>query len=108
MGGDEHKTLRVIISGIGDHRYVDICSVHADKGLAVEYLFKTGACAGVADKSRMIMAGDSGNDLRMFMVPGVRSVMVGNSQASLVEAILASDPKAPDELLTKGLPLLVN
>eukprot|EP00928_Gymnodinium_smaydae_P056527 TRINITY_DN39897_c0_g1_i1.p1 TRINITY_DN39897_c0_g1~~TRINITY_DN39897_c0_g1_i1.p1 ORF type:complete len:403 (+),score=47.46 TRINITY_DN39897_c0_g1_i1:75-1283(+) len=87
--GKAQADLRVIVSGIGDHRYVDICSVHADKGLAIEHLFEKGCFAGISDKSRILVAGDSGNDLRMFMVPGVRSVMVGNSQPSLVQAFLA-------------------
>lgn len=92
--GDSHKTLRVIISGCGDTRYVDVCSKKADKGLAIDFLFGRGGFAGISDKSRILVAGDSGNDLRMFMVPGVRSVMVGNSQESLVRAVLeqASDP----------------
>jgi hydroxymethylpyrimidine pyrophosphatase-like HAD family hydrolase len=89
--GDEQKHLRVIISGFGDHRYVDFCSKHAGKGLAIEHLFKKGAFLGISDKSRILVAGDSGNDLNMFMVPGVRSVMVGNSQPSLVDAVLAQD-----------------
>merc|ERR1711974_47984 len=54
-------TLRVIISGFGDYRFIDVCSTHADKGLAVEYLFGSGGFPGVADKSRILMAGDSGN-----------------------------------------------
>jgi len=92
--GDAHETLRVIISGVGDVRFVDVCSVHADKGLAIEHLLSKGALRGISDKSRIIMAGDSGNDLRMFMVPGVRSVIVGNSQPQLVEEVLsqASEP----------------
>eukprot|EP00930_Biecheleria_cincta_P085591 TRINITY_DN74971_c0_g1_i1.p1 TRINITY_DN74971_c0_g1~~TRINITY_DN74971_c0_g1_i1.p1 ORF type:complete len:403 (+),score=53.45 TRINITY_DN74971_c0_g1_i1:59-1267(+) len=89
--GKEQSNLRVIISGMGDSRYVDICSKHADKGLAIEHLFNKRGFPGIERKCRILVAGDSGNDLRMFMVPGVQSVMVGNSQPSLVDAVLAQD-----------------
>lgn len=108
--GDSHDTLRVIISGVGDVRFVDICSVNADKGLAIEHLFAKGAFEGISDKSRILMAGDSGNDLRMFMVPGVRSVIVANSQPQLVEEVAsqAVEPVAVREAIDKHeLPVVV-
>lgn len=107
--GDAHETLRVIISGMGEARFVDVCSVHADKGLAVEHLFAKGAFKGIPDKSRILMAGDSGNDLRMFMVPGVRSVIVGNSQPQLVEEVVgqATEPSVPQAVASGQRPLKI-
>eukprot|EP00403_Amphidinium_massartii_P027558 CAMPEP_0178404072 /NCGR_PEP_ID=MMETSP0689_2-20121128/17692_1 /TAXON_ID=160604 /ORGANISM="Amphidinium massartii, Strain CS-259" /LENGTH=394 /DNA_ID=CAMNT_0020025039 /DNA_START=187 /DNA_END=1368 /DNA_ORIENTATION=+ len=105
--GDKHESLRVIISGMGDARFVDICSIHADKGLAIQHLFDNGNFVGLADLSRILVAGDSGNDLRMFEVPGVRSVMVGNSQPSLVEKVLEGQPSLLQAAERQELPISV-
>mmetsp|Transcript_35984 Transcript_35984/g.66127 ORF Transcript_35984/g.66127 Transcript_35984/m.66127 type:complete len:399 (+) Transcript_35984:73-1269(+) len=105
--GEKHTALRVIISGLGDARFVDICSIHADKGLAIQHLFDNGNLPGLRDMSRILVAGDSGNDLRMFEVPGVRSVMVGNSQPSLVDAVLKGHPSLQTAAERQELPISV-
>ncbi|MCB1205154.1 MAG: HAD hydrolase family protein [Verrucomicrobiae bacterium] len=69
---------RVIASGASDF---DVIPAEAGKGAAT--LFVAGALGIHPD--RLIVAGDSGNDLSMFAVAG-RAIAVGNARRELIEA----------------------
>lgn len=65
-------------------RDLDILPKYANKGNALEWLL--GHLGIPAEK--VIVAGDSGNDSAMFLIPGVRGIVVENAQPELVEATL--------------------
>ena len=70
---------KVITSGVGDWRFVDVLSFYGGKGESLEYVrellgFECHAC---------IACGDSGNDLLMFGSDNL-GVLVGNSQPDVV------------------------
>lgn len=75
--------VKVIVSGTGDWRYVDVTSVRAGKLAALEYVRQL---YGV-HRSRCVAAGDSGNDTLML---GGRNlaIVVGNAQNELVDWVL--------------------
>ena len=54
--------MRIIVSGVGDYRYVDCVAIRAGKQEALEY---TRALFNVP-LSRCMAAGDSGNDILML------------------------------------------
>jgi hypothetical protein len=81
------KNLKMITSGLGRFRFIDFCPSDAGKGSAVLFLLKNGLlnCDSIC---RILVAGDSGNDLDMFKIPGVKSVVVSNSQVSLLHDLV--------------------
>ncbi|KAL4457961.1 hypothetical protein ABPG75_012826 [Micractinium tetrahymenae] len=74
---------KVIVSGTGDWRYVDVTAARAGKLAALEYVRQL---YGV-HHSRCVAAGDSGNDTLML---GGRNlaIVVGNAQPELVQWVL--------------------
>lgn len=65
-------------------RDLDILPKYANKGNALEWLLKHLQISGF----ETLVAGDSGNDSAMFLIPGVRGIVVENAQPELVEATL--------------------
>lgn len=66
------------------HRDLDILPKYANKGNALEWLVgHLELCP-----EHVVVAGDSGNDSAMFLIPGVRGIVVENAQPELVEATL--------------------
>ena len=60
------------------NRDLDVLPAGANKGTAVEFL----AQKWKVPRTRVLVAGDSGNDLSMFL-QGFRGIVVGNAQAEL-------------------------
>lgn len=60
-------------------RDLDILPKRADKGKAVRWL---AAELGLS-RAGLVVAGDSGNDSRMFTIDGVRGIVVGNAHGDL-------------------------
>ena len=54
--------VRIIVSGIGDYRYVDCVAIRAGKQEALEYI----RALFNVPLSRCVAAGDSGNDILML------------------------------------------
>lgn len=81
--------VKVIVSGTGDWRYVDVTSFRAGKLAALEYVRQL---YGV-HHSRCVAAGDSGNDTLML---GGRNlaIVVGNAQPELVQWVLEQPQEA--------------
>lgn len=65
------------------NRDLDFLPVSANKGNAVAYLAES---LGIPN-SEVVVAGDSGNDARMFLVPGVKGVVVSNAEESLKDIV---------------------
>lgn len=63
-------------------RDLDILPQFANKGQALEWLMKHLGIHG----SETLVAGDSGNDSAMFLIPDVRCIIVENAQPELFEA----------------------
>jgi len=65
-------------------RDLDVLPASTDKGRALEWL-----CARISlPLSEVLVAGDTANDSSMFLLPGVRGIVVENAQPELHEAVL--------------------
>lgn len=65
------------------NRDLDVLPKVADKGHAVKWL-----CAHLeVPLDSVVVAGDTGNDSAMFLLPGVRGIAVGNAQPDLLDAL---------------------
>eukprot|EP00891_Asterochloris_glomerata_P006266 jgi/Astpho2/6266/fgenesh1_pm.00088_%23_25_t len=73
-------SAKVIYSGGAD---LDILPQQASKGKALEFLLKEIKAAVGAPKDGVLVNGDSGNDIELFAVPGVRGCMVSNAHPEL-------------------------
>lgn len=63
-------------------RDLDVLPARADKGDALRWL-----CGELGvEPAQVVVAGDTGNDVHMFQVPGVRGVVVANAKPELLEA----------------------
>ncbi len=64
------------------NRDLDVLPARADKGDAMSWL-----CRHLEIETRdVVVAGDTGNDVRMFLVRGVRGIVVGNAKPELLAA----------------------
>lgn len=86
---------KLITSGMGDWRYLDVVPVGAGKLESLEYVRNRLQIA----KERTLACGDSGNDIAMFEGDNL-SVVVGNAQPDLTKWLDA----APVSLLADGRP----
>lgn len=86
------EELRARIAGAGlevsivysGSRFLDVLPANTDKGLALAWL-----CTMLAlPLSEVLVAGDTANDSNMFLLPGVRGIVVENAQPELHEAVL--------------------
>ncbi len=68
-------------------RDLDVLPRTANKGNALRWL-----CSRLGiDLSQVVVAGDTGNDSSMFLLPGVRGIVVGNAEPELMEATLDAE-----------------
>lgn len=76
--------VNVVFSGGQD---LDILPARASKGKALSFLLKQleEGAAGGNGPERVLVAGDSGNDIDLFAVPGVDGCMVANAHPELKE-----------------------
>ena len=72
------NNFKLIYSGDKD---LDIVPVNSDKGLAVEFLREK----SYSHLSRVVVCGDSGNDISLFQIKKVEGIVVGNAEANLYE-----------------------
>jgi sucrose-6F-phosphate phosphohydrolase len=90
--------LEVVIVYSGQ-RYLDVLPRHASKGKALTWLAKH---LGIPPAA-ILVAGDSGNDSGMFLLPGVRGILVENAQPELLEATVGRDVYAANGILAEGV-----
>jgi sucrose-6-phosphatase len=65
-------------------RHLDVLPVDTNKGAALCWL-----CERLGtDFSSVLVAGDTGNDASMFLLPGVKGIVVENAQPELIEAVV--------------------
>ena len=64
-------------------RDLDILPRHANKGNALRWLCEH---LGIA-LDEVVVAGDTGNDSSMFLVPGVRGIVPGNAEPELLDVL---------------------
>ena len=81
-------------------RDLDILPRHATKGNALLWLMKNLAIRG----NEVIVGGDTGNDISMFLIPGVKGIIVGNAFSELLafkgkKNIYTSSRKITDGIL---------
>ena len=75
--------LRVVVV-YSSLRYLDVLPAEADKGNALAWLCRR---LGVP-LHEVLVAGDTGNDSGMFLLPGVSGIVVENAQPELFEAVV--------------------
>lgn len=68
--------VNIVYSG---NRFLDVLPKWANKGNALKWLAKYIGCP----LSQVIVGGDSGNDIAMFRLDGVKGIVVGNAQEEL-------------------------
>ncbi|RYD33113.1 MAG: HAD-IIB family hydrolase [Verrucomicrobiaceae bacterium] len=68
-------------------RDLDILPMHANKGNALTWL-----CEKLEiPLEQVVVAGDTGNDASMFLLPGVRGIAVENAEPELLDALIEAD-----------------
>jgi sucrose-6F-phosphate phosphohydrolase len=98
-----HDRLR--LAGMAVHvdyscRYfLDIVPASAGKGRALTWLCDR---LGVS-LSRVLVAGDSGNDISMFLLPGVKGVVVQNALPELLAQVLKLDVFVAQQSMADGV-----
>lgn len=81
------------------HRDLDILPAAADKGRAVEWL-----CSLLKiPLEQVVVAGDTANDAAMFLLPGVKGIVVENAQPDLLEAVVRTPVFGATRILADGL-----
>jgi sucrose-6F-phosphate phosphohydrolase len=65
-------------------RHLDVLPSRADKGNALAWL-----CRRInVELESVLVAGDTGNDSSMFLLPGIKGIVVENAQPELLEAVV--------------------
>ncbi|MBX3736563.1 MAG: HAD hydrolase family protein [Candidatus Didemnitutus sp.] len=80
-------------------RDLDILPRHATKGGALSWLL---ARLGIAP-DEVLVAGDTGNDSSMFLLPGVRGIIVENAQPELFEATVDIPSYTSRQIIAEGV-----
>lgn len=79
----EEAGLRVTVV-YSSLRYLDVLPAEADKGNALAWLCRR---LNISPEA-VLVAGDTGNDSSMFLLPGVSGIVVENAQPELFEAVV--------------------
>lgn len=89
-------SAQVIYSSARD---LDILPHSANKGNALRWLCQL---RGI-NLDQAIVAGDTGNDSSMFLVPGVRGIVPGNAEPELIQAVLNANAFLAGSECTDGV-----
>lgn len=104
------ETLRVLERRLADAglrfslvyssaRDLDLLPEGSSKGAALRWLCQH---SGI-DLENLIVAGDTGNDLSMFFLPGVRGIVVSNAQAELLDALARTSSYHASGAMAEGV-----
>ncbi|TLD71437.1 HAD-IIB family hydrolase [Phragmitibacter flavus] len=81
---EEGLSVQVVYSSARD---LDVLPKPANKGNSLRWL-----CRKLGVKpAELLVAGDTGNDISMFQLPGVRGIVVENAEPELLGAVLNTD-----------------
>jgi len=86
----------VVYSSLRD---LDILPRNATKGNALRWLYTRLNLTA----SSVLVAGDTGNDSSMFLVPGVQGIVVENAQPELFEAVVEIPVYCSQQILADGV-----
>lgn len=93
---DAGLNVAVVYSSL---RHLDVLPSRADKGHALAWL---GRRIGIA-LQEVLVAGDTGNDSSMFLLPGVRGIVVENAQPELFEAVVKLPVFVATKIMADGV-----
>lgn len=101
----EELTRRLTESGLkvtvvySNLRHLDVLPLRADKGNALAWL-----CRRLSiDLPEVLVAGDSGNDSSMFLIPNVKGIAVENAQPELFEAVVKLPVFVSSKIMADGV-----
>jgi sucrose-6-phosphatase len=78
---------------------LDVLPRNANKGFALRWL-----CRHVGiELEQVLVAGDSGNDSSLFLLPGVKGIVVENAQPELIEAVVRLPTYNATRVLADGV-----
>jgi sucrose-6-phosphatase len=80
-------------------RHLDVLPRRANKGNALEWL-----CRRISvSLDQVLVAGDTGNDSSMFLLPGVQGIVVENAQPELFEAVVKLPVFVATKIMADGV-----
>ncbi|MBL9170638.1 MAG: HAD-IIB family hydrolase [Verrucomicrobiales bacterium] len=80
-------------------RDLDVLPMDTNKGAALAWL-----CERIAvDPATALVAGDTGNDASMFLLPGVKGIIVENAQPELIEAVVKIQTFNATRVMAEGV-----
>jgi len=80
-------------------RDLDILPKNTDKGRTLKFL-----CAHLGlELESVLVAGDTGNDVSMFLLPGVAGIVVENAQPELMEAVVGIPTFNATQVMADGV-----
>jgi sucrose-6-phosphatase len=88
--------VSVVYSSMRD---LDVLPEKTNKGHALEWLCEKLQIA----LTNVLVAGDTGNDSSMFLVPGIRGIVVENAQPELFEAVVHLPTFSADQVMADGV-----
>jgi sucrose-6-phosphatase len=88
--------VNVIYSSLRD---LDVLPRKADKGSAVTWLCRLLEIP----LDQVLVAGDTGNDSSLFLVPGVKGIVVENAQPELLEAVVKLPAYVSRQVMADGV-----
>ncbi len=88
--------VNVVYSG---NKFLDILPKYANKGNAIQWLITE---LGILPQNT-IVAGDSGNDSAMFLVPNIKGIVVANAQKELFKSVKGLDVYLANNNQSKGV-----
>jgi sucrose-6F-phosphate phosphohydrolase len=93
---DAGQQVQLVYSSSRD---LDLLPRFANKGNALEWL------CGLLEipLEQVVVAGDTGNDATMFLLPGVRGILVENAEPELMEAVLEVGPYCATGICADGV-----
>jgi hypothetical protein len=80
-------------------RDLDVLPMDTNKGAALRWLSER---IGI-DPAEVLVAGDTGNDASMFLLPRVRGIVVENAQPELIEAVVKRPTFNATKVMAEGV-----
>ena len=80
-------------------RDLDVLPMDTNKGAALAWLCER---LGI-DPATVLVAGDTGNDASLFLLPGVKGIVVENAQPELIEAVVKIPTFNATRVLAEGV-----